>query len=123
MNEQTVSITTYSASDTTIAEPPIFNDIREAIAQRRVVALRYDKDTEPRRFAPYLFRLAKTGNYVVAGMQISNPNSPDADNQRRTFNLEKMNSFELTDELFVPIGTFKADDPSHSTGIIVCVLS
>ncbi|UVC09118.1 WYL domain-containing protein [Rhizobium sp. TH2] len=106
-----------------IDEPPFFDAIVEAIESRRVITLRYENDRLPRLFAPYFFRLAKNGNFVVIGMQIENPNSLDgAENQRRTFDVSKIASLKMTMELFVPVDTVKADDPSHATGIIASVL-
>lgn len=101
---------------------PCHDDILEAIASRRVLAIRYGNERLPRHFAPYLYRLAKNGNLIVIGMQIENQNSLDGNDERRSFNVSKITSLELTEQTFVPIDTFKADDPSHASGIIACVL-
>lgn len=101
---------------------PFHDAIVEAINNRRVISIRYDRDRLPRLYAPYLYRHAKNGNYNIVGMQIENPNSLDDNNVRRTFIVSKIKSLELTTEIFVPIDTFKPDEPSHSSGIIACVL-
>jgi hypothetical protein len=101
---------------------PFHKDILEAIASRRVLAIRYGNERLPRHFAPYLYRLAKNGNLIVIGVQIENQNSLDGNDERRSFNVLKITSLELTTETFVPVDTFKADDPSHASGIIACVL-
>jgi len=101
---------------------PFQDDILEAIASRRVLAIRYGNERLPRHFAPYLYRLAKNGNVIVIGMQIENPNSLDGNDERRSFNVSKITSLELTEQTFVPVDTFKPDDPSHASGIIACVL-
>lgn len=105
-----------------IVSSPIFQTIISAIESRRVVKLSYYRDREPRLFSPYLFRVTKNGDFVVIGMQNTNPNSQQDGDQRRTFRFEKIVSIELTDNVFVPVDTFTPNDKSHSTGIIECVL-
>jgi hypothetical protein len=102
--------------------PPFSDVIAEAIETRRVLKIRYEKDRLPRMFAPYFYRHAKNGNFVVGGLQIANPNSLDGDNERRTFIVSKIKSIELTMDTFVPVDTFTPNDPTVSTGIIACVL-
>lgn len=105
-----------------ISAIPFGEAIIEAIETRRTISIRYDRDRLPRLFAPYLLRLAKNGNYNIVGMQIENQNCLDGENERRTFIVSKIKSLELTKELFVPVDTFKPDEPSHATGIVACVL-
>lgn len=125
MTETLSLIEPQIAVDLTLSEidqSPFFDDIVEAIQTRRVVALRYEYDRLPRQFAPYLFRRAKKGNFVILGMQMENPNSLDGQGERRTFDIAKIKSLEITTDFFVPVDTFKSDDPTHAIGIISCVL-
>lgn len=110
------------AATSKVPENPLLEPLFEAIENRRKIAIRYDRDRFARPFAPYLVRLAKNGNLIVAGLQIENPNSLDGDNERRTFSLSKIKTLELTTETFEPIETFSPDDPANSYGIIACVL-
>jgi len=106
-----------------IPDTPFHDDIMDAISSRRVMEIRYANDRLPRRFAPYLYRLAMNGNLTVLGMQIDNQNSLDGTLERRTFTVSKIKSLELTNDIFVPVDTFSPGaEQSHSSGIIECVV-
>lgn len=75
MHIENVNNTTTSAIEVEVAQnSEMFHAIIVAIHDRRVLKFKYKAETLARTFSPYILYLAKTGNFVVHGIQNSNPN-------------------------------------------------
>lgn len=96
--------------------------IIDAITQKRSIRIRYGGDDRPRHFDPYVFyQHTGTGNYLIHGLQTLDPNKPDFQPQRRTFNIAEIQSLQLLDRRFEPDEDFDANGMKGANGIIAII--
>ena len=93
----------------------------DAIAKRKIVRIRYDDDLVARTYAPHIVYRTSKGNILVAGTQINNPAEPLERNEPRNFDLDKITSIDVTDEVFQPHPHFDPHDKRYRYGT-VCVI-
>ena len=94
----------------------------EAIANKRLVELRYQRDLLNRTFAPHAVYRTTKDNLCVAGTQLVNANKPlDGRNEPRNFELDEIRDLRVTDDCFTPDSRFDRFDPKYKNGIICCI--
>ncbi len=101
--------------------PDLENILCAAIQQRTRVALRYEDDLAARTFDPYAVFWSSKRKVCVSGMQISNPSKPMDRLEPHIFEVGKIRTLSLTDEMFSVDPRFDRGDRKYRGGIICAV--
>jgi hypothetical protein len=92
--------------------------IAEAIAGRRLVALRYKGEITSRLLAPHILFWSTQDKVCVTGPQVEDAGEAWHRSEARTFEVGLISELRLAEEQFVPDDRFDRHDERYRTGVI-----
>jgi predicted DNA-binding transcriptional regulator YafY len=92
-------------------------ELVRAIAEHRVVELRYDQDLADRRVQPHVLYRTSAGKECVDTYQVEGPTHSGALPDWRLFALERIRRLDVLDETFAPAPGYNPKGRKYRHGV------
>jgi hypothetical protein len=94
-------------------------ELVRAIAEHRVVELRYDQDSADRRVQPHVLYRTSAGKECVDTYQVEGPTHSGALPDWRLLDLQRIRRLHVLDEAFTPAPGYNPGGEKYRHGVIV----